>query len=890
MLEPWVGIAAGATLVTLVVDRLLGDPLERARPTLDAPLAPRTERRLLLLIVIAALLARVLGWQSAWTPPWWFSEVSILPIDKMLRDGTLWTVWKRQLATTKIDVAHEATTILPLMAGLEALLGPRFGLSVLAGALIGTLVVVLALAAGRQMRSQTFGLVLAALVAFSPMQLMWSRLSAMCTEAVAHVLLAFLVGWLAGRRGSVLLAIVAGLVAWTSFQQYYAARAAVPLAVVGIVAGALQSWRRVRGLVLVGVAVLAFGAGHWAVHDSGFAQSYWPSYQGYLGNKGERSLLELFAQNRDPVVHEAKTTLTHFFLTRRTGWESDFHKPGMAEGGLVSPAIAALGLVGLLAVLRRFGRQWPWLVMAAIGLAMPSLSAASARRTVVLDFAWCGFSAHGLLATVDGLLARYSYRARVRALVGIVGVLAIWSCFAVFGLSAAMKPTFGTHIPFGDAGFGDGVSCRRCFEAAKGWQRDIAGGALVVLFDNDAFRENRTSPGGLPAYGKIAALAAGRREAFVEGYALMAAWDPEPPVIGVMFDRMSTNFVDELDARITRTNPRRIVWHFERPTAWERWLADRLRAAGGVLETFPTPLNPLGGIRVTTPIERRADAMAVIGEVGAGLASAAPSCFRLVDAGVSSSPGNVFLLAPGDDGVQKPPQWIAASWRQHRYGNYVLETLSTPIAAHVAGAGDAQRVEFLCQHGGATIIDLPSLQRREVPANLAGITFALNCAAWSGGHWWLLEAMTGRVLSSHPAAAAIPPGAWIGIGAGPSGEIVLASATQEMLVFDPVQKTVRARFPARVPPAVRDTTDECTPVAVGAGWIGIANLRTTVLSLYAFDGRDLGMQRLDRLLSAGSWITTIGGGGRYLGVPSSTGVRTFEVKLDPTCGTTAAAR
>src|SRR5262249_30867877 len=154
VLEPWVGIAAGATAVTLAVDRLLGDPLERARPTLDAPLTPRTERRLLLLIVIAALLARVLGWQSGWTPPWWFGGVWVLPVDKIRNDGTLWTIWKRQLATTKIDVAHEATTILPLMAGLEVLLGPRFGLSVLAGALIGTLVVVLAWAVGRQMRSQ----------------------------------------------------------------------------------------------------------------------------------------------------------------------------------------------------------------------------------------------------------------------------------------------------------------------------------------------------------------------------------------------------------------------------------------------------------------------------------------------------------------------------------------------------------------------------------------------------------------------------------------------------------------------------------------------------------------------------------------------------------------
>jgi hypothetical protein len=81
---------------------------------------------------------------------------------------------------------------------------------------------------------------------------------------------------------------------------------------------------------------------------------------------------------------------------------------------------------------------------------------------------------------------------------------------------------------------------------------------------------------------------------------------------------------------------------------------------------------------------------------------------------------------------------------------------------------------------------------------------------------------------------------------------------------------------------VRVKPDECTPVAVGSGWIAVANLRTTVLSLYTLDGRDLGTQRFDRL-NPRAWLSTIGGTGRHLGIPSDAGVRTFAVKRDPVC-------
>jgi hypothetical protein len=88
---------------------------------------------------------------------------------------------------------------------------------------------------------------------------------------------------------------------------------------------------------------------------------------------------------------------------------------------------------------------------------------------------------------------------------------------------------------------------------------------------------------------------------------------------------------------------------------------------------------------------------------------------------------------------------------------------------------------------------------------------------------------------------------------------------------------------------VRDTVDECTPLAIGADWIGIANLRTSVLSLYDWSGRDLGATRLDGLVSGHRGLSTIGGAGHYLGVSSSSIVRTFEVAVDPTCAANATA-
>jgi hypothetical protein len=153
----------------------------------------------------------------------------------------------------------------------------------------------------------------------------------------------------------------------------------------------------------------------------------------------------------------------------------------------------------------------------------------------------------------------------------------------------------------------------------------------------------------------------------------------------------------------------------------------------------------------------------------------------------------------------------------------------------------------------------------------------------------MVDSSSGQVASAHAAAPSIPRGRWIGIATDPAERLVLASADQEVVVFDPAHATEVARFPARVAPAVRMTNDECSLVAAGARWIALANPQSGVLSLYDASGRDLGTRRLDQAMHAGvPFVTAIGATGIHLAAASNGNVRTFEVRINPSCGAAAA--
>jgi hypothetical protein len=117
------------------------------------------------------------------------------------------------------------------------------------------------------------------------------------------------------------------------------------------------------------------------------------------------------------------------------------------------------------------------------------------------------------------------------------------------------------------------------------------------------------------AYGKIATLVAGTPVGSRKRNELMAGIDAEPPRPGAVFDRSSTDWVTYLQAQIRALGAVSHRLDFERPTAWERWLAGRLVEAGGVAESFETPLSPTPGLRVVTAGAQRDAAFAVLREL-----------------------------------------------------------------------------------------------------------------------------------------------------------------------------------------------------------------------------------------------------------------------------------
>jgi hypothetical protein len=249
----------------------------------------------------------------------------------------------------------------------------------------------------------------------------------------------------------------------------------------------------------------------------------------------------------------------------------------------------------------------------------------------------------------------------------------------------------------------------------------------------------------------------------------------------------------------------------------------------------------------------------------------------------------VFLLATADAGLAGPPTWLLASWREHHFGAARFATSTTPAGVWVTpGTGKTVRIDLMSERGDRTLVDIPSL-RRELRPPVSADRYGLNCAAHVAGHWLMLRPTDGRIVSTDPGVAAVPKGSWIGITEGARGAVVLASATQELVVFDPVRQVVVSQFPARVSPSLRDTTDECAPIAVGADWFAIANLRSAVLSVYDRSGRDLGTLRLDEAMHVESPLTALAGAGRYLGVAAGTVIHTFEVRVDPSCNASGVA-
>jgi hypothetical protein len=804
-------------------------------------------------IVAAGAAVRLVGCASPRTPRWYFALTAVTSAHEALAGGGLLHRWVALLGRTDASWPHESAIVMPVHTLLQALVGPSFGLPQLGGTLWALGAIVLAWALGRRLHSPCFGLVFATLVAASPLQIAWARLGGIQIPAVTHVLLVAWLGYVAGRSGSVpaLLGTAVALVA--TLYHYYAARIAIPLAPLAVLAGVMARpprdvarWRTAAlACLLVALGVAAVGSG----------QQLWPRYPGYLGSTGLGDPAAMARDARANVIREAPAVArTYFWRGRAYGivggapigsnappWSAD-----IAAGGLCLVPVALLGMAGLGVAVRRWRRDFFWLALVVTGALAPLLSVTTARRLLLLDLGWCAAAALATTALVGATPPRRRRGAAALALAAALG-LAGYAGAVVVRLGERLPPMHGAIIPFAESGFGDGIACPGCVARAYRWQDEIARGAFVVLLDSDETRENRTSPGGLRLDGRIAAMAAGRPAAFVDWYGLARNWDPDPPRFGPLYDETRTDAVAELVRRLRAVRPARMVWHFAQPTAWERALADRLVAAGGGRR--PTHAAPLGGgerrstdpgFEVVTPGRQRAQAVRALAAFVQP--PAVPVAVRVAVEAVRplDAPATVIAsgraAAPPADGIPPYATWHAVAIGDRRIGlGGSVALVSREAALH---AIDREGRTFLLDAAGGM---------HPAGGMPRSIGIGPACAALAGGRWWIVDPVAGSIEATDRTARR--EGGVVGLASLDDGaRLVVATADQTLRIEDPASGAADAVFPAYVPPSRQWALGECTPVLATDDWLATFDDLADTLAVYARDGRPLGVLHLDQAL------------------------------------------
>ena len=907
MPQPLALLAASATIERLVWATALllaGVLWVRSRRRFGSPLIldVHTERAAVVVIVAWVLVSRLVGYESPWQPRWYFSEIGPLHIAASLEAPGFAERWVKQLANVQIIFEHQSPLMAPVAAGMQLILGPSMDLPVLIGVVWALIAVVAAWRLGRAAVSPAFGVVFAALVAASPMQLTWSRLGGINIGSPAHVLLVLWCGWVVGSRRGVVAAVGLGILAWCSVYHYFAARIGLLLAPVAVCAG----WRSAdRSLVRLGtlLVALALGISTCAIahHLANPEQSLWPEYQGYVGNRNERGALEWLRGVAASMQRETPTAIRRYFWAGRMGPLAPLiatvpspsigtlRQPGMVGGGLVLLPVLLLGLLGLARCLRRPLQYGLWLAFAALALLPVLLSVATARRFLVFDVAWCALAALGLMLLLESrLLAGIAARTRWSVGAVVLGAVALWAGAAV-GLGSAALPPNRTPIPFAESGFGDGLTCLGCVRTARSWQHELEDGRMVILFDTDVEREDRTSPGGLWMYGKLAALTAGRRDRFLDYYSIVSNFDTEPPRPGFLGPAAPADISGEISARVTAAKPSSIVWWFSQPTAWERTLAVALAAAGGGLSGPQVPPtaqleNPTAmathPIRVETSLWRWREALDALRALTD--APAAPDCIRLKQISSRSSLSPPLLIAPIAHSGDAPPDWVSTSWGEVDISG-VRHAVLQPVGVDQGRGTDGVERVNLVDSLGIQHTYPPSDPARDGKRVAGPRSLGRNCVARMPDGWWTVDPVEGLVRD--PAGRPVlRTGLGPAIGLSAYGDrLVVAAADQHLHVVDPGVPSVLRSFPASVAPSRRTRYGECAVIATGSGWIASLDQLRGIVSFYDEGGTLLGRLPLGAARSNLLGLQDMRGYGDFLGVAHDQAVTTFRVVRDPEC-------
>jgi hypothetical protein len=890
-----------ALVVRAVVRALRGGAIA---PRARLAISPRGERLAMLVILGWTLLTRLPEATSPQQPRFYFSQVSTLYVADALQAPDLARRWLGLLGSLQVNWEHDSPIQAPVAAAFQRVLGPSIELPTYVGAFWAALAVLLAWRLGRAVESPALGVLFAALLAISPVQITWSRLGGIYIGASAGVLLALLAGWRVGRARGVVAALFLGVVAWSCVYFYYPARVGMGLALVALWAGWRRSGRGAARLGVLFAATLAGLAACFFLHRAYFpGQSLWPAYQTYLGGRGETNAQEWIASLLAVVRDQLRIAVDDYFWRERmgaiarttaaapSGWPGTPLAPGMTAGGLVLLPLLLAGIVGVVSALRHPIERALWLALAVCGFLPPLLGFPSARRALVFDMAWCALAALGLLVLAESrLLDPATSGGRWRWAAALVAAIGLWSALTL-GLADAALPAQHVPIPFGESGFGDGATCLGCIDAARSWQREMESGRLVVMLDTDMYRENATSPGGIMLYGKTAALAAGRPDRFLDYYTLVANYDPGPSHPGALAPAVPDDVADALAARIEAAAPSAVVWWITQPNAWERRLADALVAAGSV-RTDP-PARPMWGadrtsgavdpIRIETPTERRRDALAALRALVDPPSS--PTCVRLER--ITSRPYREWplLLAPMGDGSDGPPEWAVGSWRQAEVWGRA-QPAAEPIGLQYGSPVDGRRTADVVDMWGNSSAWTSSGESQIRSPAPGPRPLGRHCAALHDEQWWVVDPVRGALWMPGSPGHALPLDA-IGI-AHLGDDLVVATADQRLLVFDAHGQGQRRSFPATIVPARRFHYGECAMLASGRDWIASLDSLRGFLNVYDASGAPLGRVSLAQAVgTTPGAVHTIRGAGDYLGVGHDTAITTLRVLRDAACATAA---
>jgi len=839
-------LLAALAAAWLLLDLARNTPRALRRPDVpwyEAGLSRRAELSCLAIVLSFSVAYRLTGLSHPLTPAFWDSVVNTLMMDRMMKGPGFLSTFKL-LLTSYQGHSHfiYRGALLPIATLLQRVLGPSLELQGYIGAVFSLSSITLAWIFGRLYRGPLFGILFAAFLSTSLIQLLWSRVGGTYLGGIPNILGVLILGFEAGRRNSILLAILGSLLTWLSLLNHYQARACFPLVYVALAAGAVRRERAFRTIAVQGALVtLVLAAVYVGLNKGDVGTMFWPIMGGDVGNQGEATLHELIQKNLAASAVRLRECLNILFVAHRgslQGWGWGLEKGGM----LLLPAII-FGVVGLAFALVRITRDFLPLAITVLGMAIPVLSYADARKLLVFDLGWQFLAAVGLYEVLHHrVLAARSRKTLVLA--GGVG----FALMGAWGFGAVSSTTLraGTlEMPFRQFVlplFGERFDSPRTFQVARLWEGWIRQGLAVVYVDTDNVANN------FATYGAVAALAAGREAYFQPFYPLDVSAALGPKNLSELFggDKL---FSELLAQTLHQMGARGVVWWFERPTRWQEWLIDEFGRHGGIAQRWP-PASVDGtwgkpSTYVVLEGEALAKALAALDALDIARGGGGNLCVEL-------SPVEHWPLpSPFVNAVARvhgtADSWVVVANDRLYSGGQIVQSRGRAIAV---SSSEGTELAVMDATGTETRLSVDPhnlLQQRAttpvVPVRGRDFVGA-NCAARVGNDWWLVDPLEGRVLSNQPTDW-IPARPWVGVAGDGAERLILASADQHVMILRPAAREIEHEFPAHVWESYKlFDFGSCAVIRLLDGYIASFGMSNSLLALYTMSGDQVASLRL----------------------------------------------